>query len=312
MNLSQVDLKLLRVFIKIAECGGFSAARDELNMSQSTLSTHMSDLEHRLNLRLCERGRAGFRLTDEGRVVYEAAQKVFDSLDQFVLDIGRAGGRVSGELRIATIDAVASNPNYRLQEAIEQFNDRQGKVSLALHMRSAADVERGVAENKFDIGIGFNLRQFRTTHYCRLFAERQLLYCASTHPLFTANDADIDLDEVAKSKLVWQPYGPRLPGAHKAARAIQATTESVEAAALLILSGRYIGFLPEHYAMQWVKRQELRPIAAHSLTFELEGGMIIRKKPPHSAILRSFVADLLDVHGAERPPSVRKFLEATA
>ena len=61
MNLSEGDLRLLRVFAKVVEAGGFSAAQIELNVSQSTISTHMTALEQRLGMRLCERGRSGFR-----------------------------------------------------------------------------------------------------------------------------------------------------------------------------------------------------------------------------------------------------------
>ena len=55
-NLSEGDLRLLRVFAKVVEAGGFSAAQIELNVSQSTISTHMTALEQRLRVRLCERG----------------------------------------------------------------------------------------------------------------------------------------------------------------------------------------------------------------------------------------------------------------
>src|SRR5450432_1060626 len=64
-NLSEGDIRLLRVFAKVVEAGGFSAAQIELNVSQSTISTHMTALEQRLRVRLCERGRSGFRLTEK-------------------------------------------------------------------------------------------------------------------------------------------------------------------------------------------------------------------------------------------------------
>ena len=58
VNMSQVDIRLLNVFLTVVDCGGFTPAQIALNVSQSTLSSHMSALEARLDMRLCERGRA--------------------------------------------------------------------------------------------------------------------------------------------------------------------------------------------------------------------------------------------------------------
>lgn len=63
-NLSEGDIRLLKVFVKVVEAGGFSAAQIDLNISQSTISTHMTSLEQRLGMRLCERGRSQRRHLD--------------------------------------------------------------------------------------------------------------------------------------------------------------------------------------------------------------------------------------------------------
>ena len=62
-QLSDLDLRLIRVFLSVLDAGGISAAQTALNVSQSTISTQLATLETRLGFRLCERGRAGFRLT---------------------------------------------------------------------------------------------------------------------------------------------------------------------------------------------------------------------------------------------------------
>jgi DNA-binding transcriptional LysR family regulator len=68
-----MDLRLLRVFRSVVDCGGMSAAELELNIGTSTVSRHVKDLETRLSLVLCRRGRGGFALTDEGQRVYDEA-----------------------------------------------------------------------------------------------------------------------------------------------------------------------------------------------------------------------------------------------
>lgn len=76
-RLSDVDFRLLRVFRAVVACGGVSAAELELNIGRSTISRHLTDLEIRLGCKLCLRGPAGFRLTEEGERIHAAALQLF-------------------------------------------------------------------------------------------------------------------------------------------------------------------------------------------------------------------------------------------
>ena len=79
-QVSDFDIRLLRLFRSVVECGGFSAAESVLGIGRSAISQQMSDLEQRLGLRLCQRGRAGFALTEEGREVYQSSLQLFGAL----------------------------------------------------------------------------------------------------------------------------------------------------------------------------------------------------------------------------------------
>ena len=71
-RLTDIDLRLLRVFRTVVEAGGFAAAEVALGISRAAISMAMRDLETRLHLRLCLRGRSGFAVTEEGRQVYQS------------------------------------------------------------------------------------------------------------------------------------------------------------------------------------------------------------------------------------------------
>ena len=49
-HIGDYEIKQLKIFKVVADCGGFSAAETELNVSRSTISIHISNLESRLNL----------------------------------------------------------------------------------------------------------------------------------------------------------------------------------------------------------------------------------------------------------------------
>lgn len=94
-NVFDVDLKMIRIFCAIVDSGGFTAAHCSLNISMPRLSTTISDLEARLGVRLCDRGRNGFRLTSEGSAIYEAAQVLLRDLDKFRERIAHMPGKVA-------------------------------------------------------------------------------------------------------------------------------------------------------------------------------------------------------------------------
>lgn len=104
MALDSLDVRLLRIFVTIVEAGGFAAAQGELNLSLSTISNHISALESRLGLILCQRGRSGFRLTEEGRAVYEEAKRLFGTIDQFDIRMKGLQHRLNGTLSVGLID----------------------------------------------------------------------------------------------------------------------------------------------------------------------------------------------------------------
>jgi DNA-binding transcriptional LysR family regulator len=81
-QVSDLDLRLLRVFRAVVDCGGFAAAELELNIGRSTISRHIKDLEERLGLRLCRRGRGGFALTPEGTQIYQSTLRVLGAISE--------------------------------------------------------------------------------------------------------------------------------------------------------------------------------------------------------------------------------------
>src|SRR5690242_18173615 len=82
-RLANVDLRLLKVFVAVAESGSYAAAQADLGIAASTISIHMTDLERKLGMRLCDRGRSGFRLTSSGEAVLEETKRLFAAMGSF-------------------------------------------------------------------------------------------------------------------------------------------------------------------------------------------------------------------------------------
>ena len=109
-QLSDADLRLLRVFKAVVDCGGMASAELELNLAMSTISRHVKDLETRLGLVLCRRGRAGFALTPEGEQIYAATEQLLAATDAFRSSLHDVHRRLGGDLHGLRLRLPISEP----------------------------------------------------------------------------------------------------------------------------------------------------------------------------------------------------------
>ena len=61
-----------------------------------------------------------------------------------------------------------------------------------------------------------------------------------------------------------------------------ATVESMEAQLILVLSGAYIGYLPEHYAQAWADKGDLRVLLPATFGYQAPFSMIMRRTQPRA------------------------------
>lgn len=192
LSLGDAELRLLRVFASVVQHGGFSAAQSALGMTQATISTHMRHLEERIGLRLCTRGRGGFQLTEEGRLVYDATLELFGSLEKFQSRIGEAQGELSGNLSFGTVDAMISNRDLNLPGALAAFHAEAPRVHLEIDVAAPQILHQGLLNGSYQIvlmpSVGSVMPNVRSQP---VFSEVQKLYCADGHPLFDRPDADL-------------------------------------------------------------------------------------------------------------------------
>ena len=75
----KINLKQLEAFVATAEFSSFTKASEELFLTQSTVSSHISALENILGVRLIQRSaRQRVSLTKEGETVYREARDILD------------------------------------------------------------------------------------------------------------------------------------------------------------------------------------------------------------------------------------------
>jgi DNA-binding transcriptional LysR family regulator len=260
MVVSDIDLRLLRVFRTVVEAGGYTNAQALLNISQSTISTQMSQLEIRLGFTLCHRGRGGFRLTDQGEVLYRRVVQLFQSLQQFQLQTEELKCGLSGHLRIGIIDNIITDPACPVGPALAEFAGQPNNaVRISLDVLSPQELEAQVLDKSIDAAFGIFCSRLSGLSYKPLYRERDVLVCHRSHPLAAMRQDPSLRHEISKARKVIRAFlgKQELLPMNTESDTVFATVANVEAAALLIQSGVYIGFLPEHYAQHWIESGEM-------------------------------------------------------
>lgn len=303
-QLADMDLRLLRVFKAVVECGGLSAAELELNIGTSTVSRHLKDLETRLGLVLCRRGRGGFAITPEGQRIYDETLRVLASLDAFRAGVDDIHLRMGGQLEIAVFDKTATNPAAHIAQAVALFHAQAPDVSLSMHVASMPAIERGLLDGSLHVGIIPAHRSSRSLAYQDLFDETMLLYCGAGHPLFEGDDKGLTWPKLRQHAFAGLGYhSPNMDLSHRTQLARKATGFDQEAIATLVLSGRYLGFLPDHYAASFEKEGRMRALQPKRFRYECRFVSVLRRSPAPSRAAALFAECLKEAHAVKRSSS---------
>lgn len=290
-QLRDLDLQLLRLFVSVVENGGFSAAQGELGIGQSTISTQMAKLETRLGFRLCERGKAGFRLTPKGEQVLAATRKLFGAIETFKGEAQGMADKLLGELSVGLSESLDSYVLQRVAGAIGRFRRRNQAVQIELISATPAELERRLLQGQLHLAIGYFSGNQSALDYQALFEEQQSLYCAQGHPLFgQARVSHADLDACDR---VLHPYRFIAADEPWQAGSSSARCEQVEGSLAFILSSAHIGYLPQHVAAPWVANGQLRELLPNEAGFSVQFRLARHLGRQPSEAQQAFSDDLL-------------------
>ncbi|WP_299202728.1 LysR family transcriptional regulator [uncultured Amphritea sp.] len=289
-HIAGADLRTIKIFKTVVSCGGFSAAVSELNISRAAISIAMSDLEQRLSLKLCNRGRSGFSLTDEGEQVYLAVLKLLSSHQEFQQRINTIHSELKGDLAIGITDCLITLPRMYITDSLKALKQQAPEVNINIEMIPANQVIKNLLSGQIQIGVAPVISKNLNLQYVHLYDEESCLYCGHEHPLFNTSDKHISSEQIAEYDMV----APSYPQSSEIRNHLSQFSKSAQASdregiAFLILTGCYIGYLPTHFAQRWVEKGLLKPLLIERFKFVTPYAAIARKDLAPNLILSCFM-----------------------
>lgn len=171
-----MKLHHMAALVAITQAGSFTGAAEALEISQSSLSHAIADLEEELGAPLLLRGRQGARLTELGSRALMHARQALAAVESIRAEAASARGLVSGRVRIGSIPSVAV---ALLPKVVAQLSRQHPGIEIVLleePSQGMAQLREWLGNGTIDIAVvelplaGTRTAAFMEDEFCAIVA----------------------------------------------------------------------------------------------------------------------------------------------
>jgi LysR family nitrogen assimilation transcriptional regulator len=242
-----MDLKQLEYFLRVEECGSFSAAATSLQVTQPSLSRQIRLLESEVRHRLFIRNGRGVISTNAGRLLAEQARIILRQVDTARAALIELNPDISGRLAIGMPSSLVKIVGVPL---LAEFRKRLPAVSLAISDAISISLHEWLLEGRLDIALMYKPHPSSDVKSVTVIDEELLLY-APAH--VKRNPRPITLSEVARLPLILprRPHEIRTLTEHKMAElgckpTVALEVDSIPAILQFLALGKQFAILPRY------------------------------------------------------------------
>lgn len=166
----------LKVFITAARTLSFTRTAEQLCISQPAVSKHVGELESRYRVQLFNRRGSRLELTDAGRTLLDAAERILDDYRRMEYEVSLCTRQTEGELRLGASTTVAQ---YLLPPILARFTARFPGIRISMLSGNSGQIEHALEEHTIDLGIVESMSRRQGLHYT-LFTHDELVLITRT------------------------------------------------------------------------------------------------------------------------------------
>jgi LysR family transcriptional regulator of abg operon len=312
-----IKLSQLHNFAAVVEAGAVRQAARALNLSQSSVTKSIQQLEAELGVALLHRGAHGVAPTDAGKALLARAKTIEAQLRHARSDVATIAGGSAGEIRVSASPTVAMG---LLPRAVIAFQRAHPRVTFHIVEGVYPDVLQAVRIGDIDLSICLvpGLPRDETLNFVSLVKDRLVPAVRADHPMVGKRKlrlADLlDLD--------WIIYR----GSHTGLDIFEQTflsnrldppkstveCTSFACALALVESGNYVTLVPSQIFTGRRRPLSIAPVTLDSPMQPWQVAVISRAQYELSAACQAFLTELrrlaarIEVPANGRPANSRR------
>ena len=145
-----MHLDELESFIQVARLRSFSAAAQQLHISQPAMSKRIQSLETQLGVSLFDRLGKRVRLTPAGELLVGKANAILDLSRDMERDVGNLAQTVKGRLSMATSHHIGL---HRLSPVLQRFTQQYPEVELDIKFEDSEVAHKLVRAGDIELAV---------------------------------------------------------------------------------------------------------------------------------------------------------------
>lgn len=192
INLFNIKLADLELFLSAAKHGSFTRAGEELFMTQSWVSRRINQIENELGLTLFIRNKRNVVLTPAGRVLEQQLQNTTENILQAIQAAHVAQTGASGSLRIGYLEW----GTIAFLEQLKRFIRDYPQCSVEVYRQRFSELREAISVGKIDVifTTDYDCDQFSNDEYNMLKIQKVPLmaYMSMDNPLSERMEISIE------------------------------------------------------------------------------------------------------------------------
>lgn len=198
-----LNLHQLFLFKKVVESDGYTAASEQLHISQPSISIQVKRLEKELNLSLFERIGNKLHLTQYGEYLYDYACRIINLAEEAEGTMKNLQNLKGGKIRIGA----STTPGiYLLPSIAAEFKRVYPEIEIKIEIANTRKIEEKLSKNEIDLAILGEEQEYDSQLVIEPFVEDFfVLACNPTHNL--VNKTEVKLHDIANEKFVMREKG---------------------------------------------------------------------------------------------------------
>ena len=145
-----MELRQLRYFVAVVDCGSLSRAASMVHIVQSALSQQMAQLEAELGVRLLQRSVKGVAPTDAGLALYRHAQQVLRLVSDTKEVVRASGQELSGRVKLGLPSSIAM---ILVGPLVAELEKRYPQIVLEVYESPSAYLAAHLINQHVDLSV---------------------------------------------------------------------------------------------------------------------------------------------------------------